>query len=148
MHSANLHAVAAAFHEWAGLSIGNCRWAKALYDAQIAKVQNNSDGQVSISLQLDADHLQALVNHAAYDDVRFIERLKQTGDHPYTRSCSLTRQANIRHAELKLAPSDKPTRTRQCLTGNVRPLISAPRRSDSDMGVSTSLTRKRGCLHR
>ncbi len=62
MHSAILHAVAAAFHECAGLSIGNCRWAKALYDAQIAKVQNNSDGQVSISLQLDADHLQALAN--------------------------------------------------------------------------------------
>ena len=76
------------FHEYAGLSIAQSRWAKAYYEQQKAK--NKSDrhagakSQACVGLQVAADYLPLLDQTGEpYDEARYIGRLQATGSPLY-----------------------------------------------------------------
>jgi transposase len=71
------------FHEYAGLSIGKCRWAKAFYDAQIAKGKTTQMAKRALAYKWMRIIFKLWQTNTAYDDARFTERLKQTGSPLY-----------------------------------------------------------------
>ncbi|WP_235935367.1 IS110 family RNA-guided transposase [Candidatus Laterigemmans baculatus] len=67
------------FHEYAGLSITKCAWAKAYYDLQLSKGKSTHMARRALAYKWMRVTYRLWQEREAYDDVRYVERLKATG---------------------------------------------------------------------
>lgn len=67
------------FHEYAGLSIGKCAWAKAYYDAQMAKGKSAQTAKRALAFKWIRIIFRLWQSRTAYSDAHYTERLATTG---------------------------------------------------------------------
>ena len=67
------------FHEWAGHSIAQSRWAKAYYDAQIAKHKGHHAAVRSLAFKWQRILFRCWKDHQPYDEHKYIEALRRRG---------------------------------------------------------------------
>ena len=67
------------FHEYAGLSIGKCDWAKAYYDAQIAKGKSSHTAKRALAFKWIRIIFRLWQARVPYSDAHYVERLAITG---------------------------------------------------------------------
>jgi transposase len=67
------------FHEYAGLSIGKCDWAKAYYDAQIAKGKSSHTAKRALAFKWIRIIFRLWQAGVPYSDAHYTERLAITG---------------------------------------------------------------------
>ncbi len=67
------------FHEYAGLSIGKCDWAKAFYDAQIAKGKSTHTAKRALAFKWIRIIFRLWQTGAEYSDAHYTDRLAATG---------------------------------------------------------------------
>lgn len=67
------------FHEYAGLSIGKCDWAKAYYDAQIAKGKSSHTAKRALAFKWIRIIFRLWQAGVPYSDAHYVERLAITG---------------------------------------------------------------------
>lgn len=67
------------FHEYAGLSIGKCAWAKAYYDGQMAKGNSSQTAKRALAFKWIRIIYRLWQSSEAYDDQRYMLRLSSTG---------------------------------------------------------------------
>lgn len=69
------------FHEYAGLSIGRCRWAKAFYDSQIAAGKTPQAAKRALAYKWMRIIFRCWQDRVRYDDHKYMQRLKRNGSH-------------------------------------------------------------------
>jgi transposase len=67
------------FHEWAGHSIAHSRWAKAYYDAQIAKHKGHHAAVRALAFKWQRILFRCWKDHQPYDEDKYIETLRRRG---------------------------------------------------------------------
>jgi len=67
------------FHEYAGLSIGKCAWAKAYYEQQVSKGNSKQMARRALAYKWMRIIYRCWQTGEAYDDARYLTRLKATG---------------------------------------------------------------------
>ena len=67
------------FHEYAGLSIGKCVWAKAYYEQQISKGNSKQMAPRAFAYKWIRMMYRCWQTGEAYDDARYLARLQATG---------------------------------------------------------------------
>jgi hypothetical protein len=67
------------FHEWAGHSIAQSRWAKAYYDAQIAKNKGHHAAVRALAFKWQRILFRCWKDHQPYDENKYIEALRRRG---------------------------------------------------------------------
>ena len=67
------------FHEYAGLSITRCAWAKAYYELQLSKGKSTHTAKRALAYKWMRIIYRLWQDREAYDDARYVERLKATG---------------------------------------------------------------------
>lgn len=67
------------FHEYAGLSIGKCDWAKAYYDAQISKGKSSQTAKRALAFKWIRIIFRLWQSRTPYSDVHYNERLATKG---------------------------------------------------------------------
>jgi transposase len=67
------------FHEWAGHSIAQSRWAKAYYDAQIAKNKGHHAAVRALAFKWQRILFRCWKDRQPYDEKRYIEALRRRG---------------------------------------------------------------------
>ncbi len=67
------------FHEYAGLSIGKCAWAKAYYDSQITKGKSSQTAKRALAFKWIRIIFRLWQSRMPYSDVHYTERLVTTG---------------------------------------------------------------------
>ncbi len=67
------------FHEYAGLSIVKCRWAKAYYDGQINAGNSAQMAKRALAFKWMRIIFKLWQTNTPYDDAKYTQRLKQTG---------------------------------------------------------------------
>lgn len=67
------------FHEYAGVSIRKCAWAKAYYELQLSKGKSKQMAQRALAYKWMRIIYRLWQQREAYDDARYVERLKASG---------------------------------------------------------------------
>lgn len=67
------------FHEYAGLSITKCAWAKAYYEMQLSKGKSTHMARRALAYKWMRIIYRLWQQREAYDDARYVERLIATG---------------------------------------------------------------------
>ena len=67
------------FHEWAGHSIAQSRWAKAFYDAQIAKQKGHHAAVRALAFKWQRILFRCWKDRQPYDEEKYIEALRRRG---------------------------------------------------------------------
>ena len=67
------------FHEFAGLSIAKCPWAKAYYEAQLAKGKSSQTAKRSLAFKWIRIIFRLWQSRTAYSDSHYVNRLNTTG---------------------------------------------------------------------
>ena len=67
------------FHEYAGLSLVKCKWAKAYYDSMLKKGKSPQMARRALAYKWLRIIYRCWQNHEAYDDARYSTRLIATG---------------------------------------------------------------------
>ncbi len=65
------------FHEYAGLSINDCEWAKSYYNLQLSRGKSKQSLDVRC-LQMDPHHLSMLARQPTLNEAHYIKRLQLT----------------------------------------------------------------------
>lgn len=73
------------FHEYAGLSLKHCPWAKAFYDSQIAKGKPSQTAKRALAFKWIRIIFRLWQNHTSYSDAHYTARLSTTGSHLATK---------------------------------------------------------------
>ena len=73
------------FHEYAGLSLKHCPWAKAFYDSQIAKGKSSQTAKRALAFKWIRIIFRLWQNHTSYSDAHYTARLSTTGSHLATK---------------------------------------------------------------
>ena len=66
------------FHEYAALSIKQCEWAKAYYQLQISNGKSAQMARRALAFKWERIIYRCWQNREAYDDARYVERLRVT----------------------------------------------------------------------
>ena len=69
------------FHEYAGLSIKRCKWAKAFYDSQIGKGKSANTAKRALAYKWIRIIHRCWITRKPYDEDRYVARLTATGSH-------------------------------------------------------------------
>ena len=67
------------FHEYAGLSIGRCLWAKAFYDSKIAAGKTPQAAKRALAYKWMRIIFRCWQDGTCYDDQKYMLRLKKSG---------------------------------------------------------------------
>ena len=67
------------FHEYAGLSIGRCRWAKAFYDSQLVAGKTPQAAKRALAYKWMRIIFRCWQNGTCYDDQKYMQQLKKNG---------------------------------------------------------------------
>ena len=67
------------FHEYAGLSIGRCRWAKAFYDSKIKAGKTPQAAKRALAYKWMRIIFRCWQDGVRYDDHKYMQRLKRNG---------------------------------------------------------------------
>jgi transposase len=67
------------FHEFAGLSLAKCEWAKRYYEQQIAKGKSKQMARRALAYKWIRVIYRCWQSHQAYDESHYLDRLKKTG---------------------------------------------------------------------
>lgn len=67
------------FHEWAGHSIAQSRWAKVYYDAQIANHKGHHAAVRALAFKWQRILFRCWKDHQPYDEQKYIEALRRRG---------------------------------------------------------------------
>jgi transposase len=67
------------FHEYAGLSMSRCRWAKAYYDSQIKAGKTKQAAKRALAYKWMRIIFRCWQDGVCYDDQKYMQRLKTTG---------------------------------------------------------------------
>ena len=67
------------FHEYAGLSIKKCAWAKAYYDGQVAKGNSSQSAKRSLAFKWIRIIYRLWESHSMYNESQYVARLEATG---------------------------------------------------------------------
>ena len=67
------------FHEYAGLSIGKCAWAKAYYEGQLAKGKSSQTAKRAMAFKWIRIIFRLWQNRVGYSDSHYLARLSVTG---------------------------------------------------------------------
>lgn len=67
------------FHEYAGLSIGRCRWAKAFYDSQIKAGKTAQSAKRALAYKWMRIIFRCWQDGVCYDDHKYMQSLKRNG---------------------------------------------------------------------
>lgn len=67
------------FHEYAGLSLDHCDWAKAFYDLQLSNGKSKQMARRALAYKWLRIIHRCWRDRVAYDDAKYVKRLKETG---------------------------------------------------------------------